>query len=167
MERAPASAREPIRVLLADDQPLLVQALAKILGSQPDIDVVATAADGHEAAMAADRFTLDVAVLGIQMPRMNGIEAAREITRRQPGVSVVMLTTFDTDDLVRAALQEGVQGFLLKDSMPEFLIDSVHRVARGASVLSPGATDFVLSVFREPTETETVGRAAGGGVDGA
>jgi two component response regulator len=111
MERAPASAREPIRVLLADDQPLLVQALAKILGSQPDIDVVATAADGHEAAMAADRFTLDVAVLGIQMPRMNGIEAAREITRRQPGVSVVMLTTFDTDDLVRAALQEGVQGF--------------------------------------------------------
>ncbi|MCK7642622.1 response regulator transcription factor [Corynebacterium sp. CCM 8835] len=142
-----------IRVLLADDQPLVVQALEMTLSTQPDIEVVATAADGAEALEAVAAHRIDVAVLDIQMPRVDGIGVAREILARHPGVRVLMLTTFDAHELVRDALTKGVHGFLLKDCGPEALIDAVRRVDAGASVLSPGVTDYVLRVFRGHTPT--------------
>lgn len=137
-----------INVLLADDQPMMAMALKTILDSQQDIDVVATAGDGREAVEQARKFTIDIAVLDIRMPYLNGIEAARLIKDSVPGARILMLTTFDDENLVRQALDVGVQGFLLKDSGPDVLIDAVRKVHAGASVLSPAVTEFVIKGFR-------------------
>lgn len=138
----------PIRVLVADDQPLMVTALTTILNTQDDIEVVATAGNGREALEAAEKWHIDVAVLDIRMPHVNGIEAAQVMRQRKETTKVLMLTTFDSEELVRRALEIGVQGFMLKDSGPEALIDAIRRIHQGASVLSPGITEFVINVFR-------------------
>lgn len=135
-----------MRILLADDQPLLLSALATVLGAQPDIDVVATAQNGAEAVERAREFTIDVAVLDIRMPMMDGIAAAKAIMPLGP--KVIMLTTFDDDALVQASIEAGVHGFLLKDADPDVLADAVRTVARGESVLASGVTGKVLEWVR-------------------
>lgn len=135
-----------MRILLADDQPLLLSALATVLGAQPDIDVVATAQNGAEAVERAREFTIDVAVLDIRMPVMDGIAAAKAIMPFGP--KVIMLTTFDDDALVQASIEAGVHGFLLKDADPDVLADAVRTVARGESVLASGVTGKVLEWVR-------------------
>jgi len=135
-----------LRILLADDQPLLLSALATVLGAQPDIDVVATAQNGAEAVERAREFTIDVAVLDIRMPMMDGIAAAKAIMPLGP--KVIMLTTFDDDALVQASIEAGVHGFLLKDADPDVLADAVRTVARGESVLASGVTGKVLEWVR-------------------
>ncbi len=137
-----------IRVLLADDQAMLVRALSTILASEPDVEVVATAANGVEAVSACTTKRVDVAVLDIRMPSMDGIAAARVIMARDPGIRVVMLTTFSDRELVEAALQAGVHGFLLKDSDPDVLISAVRAVHAGESVLSSRVTGPVLETYR-------------------
>lgn len=139
---------QPIRVLIADDQPLIVTALTTILGTQHNIDVVATASNGQKAIEAAQQWAIDVAVLDIQMPYVNGIDAAQAIKQHRESTKILMLTTFDSEDLVRRALEVGVQGFLLKDAGPEALIDAINRIYHGASVLSPEVTEYVINVFR-------------------
>lgn len=146
----------PIKVLLADDQPMMVSALKTILNTQEDIDVVATAGDGREAVEAAEKWRIDIAILDIQMPRVSGIEAAKTIKKRHDNVRVLMLTTFDTEDLVQGALEIGVQGFMLKDAGPDALIDAVRRVHDGASVLSPGVTEFVINGFRDSYQASSM-----------
>lgn len=145
----------PIRVLVADDQPMMITALKTILNTQDDIEVVTTAGNGREAIEAAERWRIDVAVLDIRMPHLNGIEAAQIIRQRRETTKVLMLTTFDSEDLVRRALEIGVQGFMLKDSGPEALIDAIRRIHQGASVLSPGITEFVINVFRDSCVAES------------
>ncbi|GAA1177585.1 Transcriptional regulatory protein LiaR [Corynebacterium glaucum] len=135
-----------MRILLADDQPLLLSALATVLGAQPDIDVVATAQNGAEAVERVREFTIDVAVLDIRMPVMDGIAAAKAIMPLGP--KVIMLTTFDDDALVQASIEAGVHGFLLKDADPDVLADAVRTVARGESVLASGVTGKVLEWVR-------------------
>ena len=135
-----------MRILLADDQPMLLSALSTILNTQPDIEVVATAANGAEAIEQAENHDIDVAVLDIRMPVLDGISAARQIMPLGP--KVIMLTTFDDDALVQEAIEAGVHGFLLKDAEPEVLADAVRTVARGESVLSSGVTGRVLEWVR-------------------
>ncbi|MCQ4624010.1 response regulator transcription factor [Corynebacterium sp. CCUG 69979] len=141
-----------MRLLLADDQPLLLSALATILNSQPDIDVVCTATNGQEAVDAVDRVQqacaggIDIAVLDIRMPIMDGITAAKKIMPLGP--KVIMLTTFNDDELVQAAITAGVHGFLLKDADPDVLADAVRAVDRGESVLASGVTGAVLEWVR-------------------
>ncbi|MGV0432873.1 response regulator [Corynebacterium sp. 20_84] len=135
-----------MRILLADDQPMLLSALSTILNTQPDIEVVATAANGAEAIEQAKNHDIDVAVLDIRMPVLDGISAARQIMPLGP--KVIMLTTFDDDALVQEAIEAGVHGFLLKDAEPEVLADAVRTVARGESVLSSGVTGRVLEWVR-------------------
>lgn len=135
-----------MRILLADDQPMLLSALSTILNTQPDIEVVATAANGAEAIEQAENHDIDVAVLDIRMPVLDGISAARQIMSL--GSKVIMLTTFDDDALVQEAIEAGVHGFLLKDAEPEVLADAVRTVARGESVLSSGVTGRVLEWVR-------------------
>ena len=135
-----------MRILLADDQPMLLSALTTILNTQPDIEVVATAATGAEAIEQAKIHDIDVAVLDIRMPVLDGISAARQIMPLGP--KVIMLTTFDDDALVQEAIEAGVHGFLLKDAEPEVLADAVRTVARGESVLSSGVTGRVLEWVR-------------------
>lgn len=135
-----------MRILLADDQPMLLSALSTILNTQPDIEVVATAANGAEAIEEAKNHDIDVAVLDIRMPVLDGISAARQIMPLGP--KVIMLTTFDDDALVQEAIEAGVHGFLLKDVEPDVLADAVRTVARGESVLASGVTGRVLEWVR-------------------
>lgn len=140
-----------LRILLADDQSLLLSALTTVLNAQPDLRVVATAANGAEAIEQARAHRIDVAVLDIRMPVMDGVAAAREIMPLGP--KVIMLTTFDDDTLVHAAIDAGVHGFLLKDADPEVLADAVRTVARGESVLASGVTGRVLEWVRGGVDT--------------
>ena len=138
-----------IKILFADDQPLLLSALETILGAQADLTVAATAANGAEAVEKARAHRIDVAVLDIRMPVLDGIAAATQIMELGP--KVIMLTTFDDDTLVRAAIDAGVDGFLLKDAEPEVLAGAVRAVARGESVLAPGVTGRVMAWVRGST----------------
>ena len=140
-----------IKILLADDQPLLLSALETILGAQADLTVAATAANGAEAVEKARAHRIDVAVLDIRMPVLDGIAAATQIMELGP--KVIMLTTFDDDTLVRAAIDAGVDGFLLKDAEPEVLASAVRAVARGESVLAPGVTGRVMAWVRGSTSS--------------
>ena len=145
-----------IRVLLADDQALVRGGLRKIVDGEPDMDVVAEAADGVDAVDAAARSKPDVAVLDIRMPRMDGIEATRRIVDRAgDDVRVLMLTTFGLDEYVYEALRAGASGFMLKDAPPEELIDAVRVVATGAALLAPAVTRTVIEEFarRSPSAT--------------
>ena len=137
-----------IRVLLADDQAMLVAALSTILNAQDDIEVVATANTGSEAVTAAMSHRIDVAILDIRMPGMDGIAAAQAILSRVPDCRVIMLTTFNEDDLVAQSIAAGAHGFLLKDADPEVLAGAVRDVAKGASVLAAQVTGPVLEAYR-------------------
>lgn len=137
-----------IRVLLADDQAMLVAALSTILNAQDDIEVVATANTGSEAVTAALSHRTDVAILDIRMPGMDGIAAARAILSRVPECRIIMLTTFNEEELVAQSIAAGAHGFLLKDADPEVLVGAVRDVAKGESVLASQVTGPVLEAYR-------------------
>ena len=137
-----------IRVLLADDQAMLVAALSTILDAQDDIEVVATANTGSEAVTAALSHRTDVAILDIRMPGMDGIAAAQAILSRIPECRIIMLTTFNEEELVAQSIAAGAHGFLLKDADPEVLVGAVRDVAKGESVLASQVTGPVLEAYR-------------------
>lgn len=137
---------EAVRVLVVDDEPLVRSGLTAILSSVPDLHVVA-AVSGVDALDALRRFRLDVVLLDIRMPEVDGmtvLAGMRHLTRRP---AVAMLTTFHADDTVAAALAAGADGYLLKDTDPDQLIQHVRALARGASVLSSGVTAAVVDGF--------------------
>ncbi|GAA1455388.1 response regulator [Nesterenkonia lacusekhoensis] len=136
-------AERPTRVVLADDEPLMLAGLAAILDAQPDIEVLGTAADGRQAVDLVARTQPDVACLDIEMPVMNGIEATREILSRQE-TQVVMLTTFRREDYLVDSLQAGASGFLLKTATPEQLAESIRTVASGEALLAPEMTQALI-----------------------
>ena len=137
-----------IRVLLADDQAMLVAALSTILNAQDDIEVVTTANTGSEAVTAALSHRTDVAILDIRMPGMDGIAAAQAILSRVPECRIIMLTTFNEEELVAQSIAAGAHGFLLKDAEPEVLVGAVRDVAKGESVLASQVTGPVLEAYR-------------------
>lgn len=133
-----------IRVLVTDDEPLIRAGIRMILSSADDIDVVAEAANGREAVELARSQRVDVALLDIQMPVMDGLTALAELRRTAPQVRVLILTTFGERHNVLRALTEGSAGFLLKDSAPAELMRAVRAAAAGQAYLSPGATRHVV-----------------------
>jgi DNA-binding NarL/FixJ family response regulator len=137
------------RVVVADDQELVRTGFALILGSEPGIDVVAQAADGAEAVEAARRHLPDVVLMDIRMPRMDGIEATRQITggALTATVRVLVVTTFDADEYVVEALRAGASGFVLKDTPPADLIHAVGVVAAGDALLAPALTLRLIDRF--------------------
>jgi DNA-binding NarL/FixJ family response regulator len=146
-----------IRVLVADDQPLLRSGFALILNSDPDITVVGEAANGVQALAAARELRPDLVVMDIRMPEMDGIEATRHLTAsaHTVGVRVLVLTTFDADEYVYHALRAGASGFLLKDIAPTDLIAAVKTVAAGEALLSPHITRRLIEQFvRRPLPDE-------------
>ncbi|MEE1942435.1 response regulator transcription factor [Streptomyces sp. TRM 70361] len=134
-----------IRVLVADDEPMIRAGIRAVLASDPDMEVVAEAGDGHEAVELVRRHRPAVAVLDIRMPGTNGIDAAAEIRSTVPATGVVMLTTFGEDDYILRALGGGAAGFLIKSGEPEELITGVRAVAGGAAYLSPKVAARVVA----------------------
>src|SRR3954462_14928531 len=130
-----------IRVLLADDQPLVRAGLRMFLGAQPDIKVVAEAADGREAVDAAHTCRPDVVLMDVRMPNLDGVEATRLITAAPDAPRVLVLTTFDLDEIVYEALRAGASGFLLKDACEERLTTAIRVVADGGSMFAPRSPD--------------------------
>lgn len=133
-----------IKVLLADDEAMVRAGVRAILAAAPDIEVVVEAADGREALELAGAHRLDVAVLDIRMPVLDGLGAAAELRRVAPDVGVVMLTTFSEDEYITRALDSGASGFLLKSGDPYELMAAVRAVHRGAAYLSPQIAHRVI-----------------------
>ena len=138
-----------IRVLVVDDQALVRAGFRMILEAERDIVVAGEAADGEEALLQAEVCHPDVVLMDVRMPGMDGIEATKGILRRasEPNVKVIMLTTFDMDQYVYAALRAGASGFLLKDVPPEQLIDGIRAVASGEALLSPSITRRMIETY--------------------
>jgi DNA-binding NarL/FixJ family response regulator len=136
-----------VRLLLADDQALVRAGFRMILEAQPDFEVVGEAGDGEEAVHQARLERPDVVLMDIRMPRLDGIAATTQIVREQPGVRVVVLTTFDLDDYVYDALIAGASGFLLKDVGRDDLVAAVRVIAAGDALLAPGVTRRLLADF--------------------
>ncbi|WP_282086572.1 response regulator transcription factor [Streptomyces tendae] len=134
-----------IRVLIADDEPMIRAGVRAVLATDPDIAVVAEAADGRDAVELVRRHRPAVAVLDIRMPGVNGIDAAAEIRATVPGTGVIMLTTFGEDDYILEALGGGAAGFLIKSGEPEELLTGVRAVAEGAAYLSPQVAARVVA----------------------
>ncbi|MFI6537730.1 response regulator [Nonomuraea sp. NPDC050547] len=134
-----------IRILLADDEAMIRAGIKAILGTDPELEVVAEAADGKEAVDLAISHHPDVVLLDIRMPRMDGLAAAAEIRRAAPGSAVVILTTFGEDDYIAKALDVGAGGFLLKSGDPRELLAGIHAVAGGAAYLSPKVAQRVIT----------------------
>lgn len=130
----------PIRILIVDDQQLIRSGLAMVLGATEGMDVVGEASDGIEAVALAASLTPDVILMDVQMPRMDGVAATREITSLHPGSRVIILTTFDVDAYAFGGLEAGASGFLLKDSSTQDILSAVRAVAAGDAVLAPRIT---------------------------
>lgn len=136
----------PIRLVLVDDDPLVRAGLQLILGGAPDIEVVDEATDGQAAVEVVGRLRPDIVLMDVRMPRLDGVAATEQILARHgESVRVVVLTTFDTDDLVVRALRAGASGFLLKDTPPAQLVEAVRSVADGHPILSPQITATLIA----------------------
>lgn len=123
-------------VLIVDDDPIVRSALASYISSAPDLTLVGTCADGAEAVAEVGRATVDVVIMDIRMPVMDGITATREIRSRHPDVHVLLLTSFDEDDTMVTALRAGAGGFLLKNESPAAVVDAVRAVSQGSTVVT-------------------------------
>ena len=136
-----------IRVVLVDDEAMVRVGLRMVLSGEPDIEVVGEAGDGGEAVAVVQQARPDVVLMDVRMPHVDGIEGARRVIAASPDVRVVVLTTFDEDDYIEAALRAGVSGFLLKVAPPERLVEAVRTVAAGGGLLDPGVTVRVIESF--------------------
>jgi DNA-binding NarL/FixJ family response regulator len=135
------------RVVVADDQPVVLQGFAAILGAAPDLEVVGAAPDGAALLRLVERERPDVAVVDIRMPVLDGIAATRALVARHPATRVLVLTTFDLDEYVYEALRAGASGFLLKDVTAARLVEAVRLVADGSLLLGPTVTRRLVADF--------------------
>jgi DNA-binding NarL/FixJ family response regulator len=166
------------RVLICDDQALVRGGFRAILESRPDLEVVGEAENGVEAVALADRRRPDVILMDIRMPIVDGVEATRQLVAKASPARILILTTFDLDEYVHAAIRAGASGFLLKDVKPADLVHAIHVVAAGDALLAPSVTRRLLERFATTLpvgdqtaqalaelttrETEVLGLLAGG-----
>jgi DNA-binding NarL/FixJ family response regulator len=151
-----------IRVVLADDQPLVRTALEMVIADTPGIEVVGQAGSGAEVAELAGTLCPDVVVMDIRMPVMDGIEATRLITAGSSPARVVVLTTFDDDEYVYAALRAGASGFLVKDMALEEILAAIRTVAAGDALIAPAVTRRLIAEFARRPEPVTGPRTISG-----
>ncbi|MCL2111810.1 MAG: response regulator transcription factor [Clostridiales bacterium] len=138
-----------IKVLIADDDPIIVQGVSMIIGSNDGFEVVGAAADGREAVRLARETRPDVAVLDIRMPLMNGIEAAA-VMLKEGLCAPLLLTTFDEPELIADALTVGARGYILKNSSAESIISAIRVVADGGTVFAPDVIGYIRSMIKSP-----------------
>jgi DNA-binding NarL/FixJ family response regulator len=139
-----------IRVVIADDHPVVRDGLSALLASVPSVTVAGVAATGREAVRAAVTLRPDVLIMDIQMPELTGVAAAGEITRAAPGVAVLMLTMFDDDDSVFAAMRAGARGYVLKGAQQDEIVRAIHAVAAGEAIFGPAIARRVLGLVSAP-----------------
>ncbi|MBP2477414.1 DNA-binding NarL/FixJ family response regulator [Crossiella equi] len=143
----------PIRLLIVDDHPIVRNGLVAAFTTEPDIEVVAEASNGLEALEAAKTHQIDVALMDLRMPEMDGVQATRALRQDSPNTRVLVLTTFDTDSDVLPAIEAGATGYLLKDAPPEDVLKAIRAAAKGESILSPTIAGRLLNQVRRPTKT--------------
>jgi DNA-binding NarL/FixJ family response regulator len=141
-----------IRVLVADDQPLMRTAYEMTLRTEDDLELIGNAGDGSEAVELARRQGPDVILMDIRMPVMDGVEATRIVCAEDPSIKVLILTTFDIDEYVVEAIRAGASGFLLKDVRPDELVEGIRIVARGDALLAPSVTRRLLEAVAPSLE---------------
>ncbi|MFW6690367.1 response regulator [Streptomyces sp. MAR4 CNX-425] len=161
---------QPIRVLLADDQTLVRKAFTMLVDSAPDMEVVGEAGNGREAVELTRSERVDLVVMDLRMPELDGIEATHLIAADEDlaGVRVLVLTTYDTDEHIMAALRAGASGFLVKDTQPAALLEAIRTVAAGDALLSPGPTARLIErLVRLPEAPQPSATHSGGAALGA
>jgi DNA-binding NarL/FixJ family response regulator len=136
-----------VRVQVVDDHPVFREGLRTLLSTADDLVVVAEAATGAEAVVAAEEHQPDVVLMDLQMPELNGIESTRRIVQSSPHIAVLVLTMFDDDDSVFAAMRAGASGYLLKGAGREEIVQAVRAVARGEAIFGPGVAQRVIAYF--------------------
>ena len=146
--------KETVRVLIADDHPLFREGMRGRLDRMGDIEVVGEASGGDEAVRLSRELEPHVVLMDIKMPGLNGIEATREILRRNPRVGVLMLTMFEDDDSVFAAMRAGARGYLLKDSGGEEVVHAIRAVTSGEAVFGPGVAERIIGYFSVPRSAQ-------------
>jgi DNA-binding NarL/FixJ family response regulator len=146
----PASADRPVRVLVADDQRIVRDGLAMLLGLLPDVEVAGTAANGHEAVAMSARLRPDIVLMDLRMPRCDGVEATRLLREQQPDVAVVVLTTYEDDRSVLDALRAGARGYLTKDASAEQIRAGLQQVRTGRAVIDPAVQGHLVEAITSP-----------------
>ncbi len=141
---------ESLRILVADDHPLVRKGITTILTTVPGFDVVGQATNGREAVELAMELAPDVILMDLQMPEVTGISAIREILGELPNVRILVVTLFEDDDSVFLALRAGARGYVLKDADEEELVQAIRTVAGGAAIFSPSVAERVLALFSAP-----------------
>ncbi|WP_426508278.1 response regulator [Dactylosporangium sp. McL0621] len=136
-----------IRVLVADDEPLMLAGIQAVLGSAPDLEIVAVAGDGAAAVAAAERVTVDVALLDVRMPLLGGLDAMAALRAARPGAAIVLLTSFGDEANVLRALRQGASGYVLKTCTPEELLRAVRAAHAGDAYLSPPVARQVIGLI--------------------
>lgn len=139
-----------IRVLIADDQPLVRSGFRMVIEERPDLELVGEASDGAQAIELTRELDPDIVLMDVRMPNLDGVEATRRLVESGTRARVLVLTTFDLDEYVYAAIRAGASGFLLKDVEPAELVDAIRVVAAGNSLFGPAATERLLTRFAEP-----------------
>jgi len=137
-----------VKILVCDDHPVVRSGLRGMITSQPDLEVVAEAAEGSEAVSLTDRFKPDVVLMDLRMPGMDGVTATAGIKARHPDTNVLILTTYDTDADILRALEKGATGFLLKDEREDRIFDAIREAARGRTALAPGVASRLVERLR-------------------
>jgi DNA-binding NarL/FixJ family response regulator len=148
------SSADTVRVVLADDHPVVRDGLRALLASLPGVEVVGEAATGRDAVREAVLHHPDVLVMDLQMPDLNGIDATREVGRAAPDVGVLVLTMYDDDDSVFAAMRAGARGYLLKGADQDEIVRAIHAVAGGQAIFGPGVAVRVLGYFSAPPRVD-------------
>jgi len=143
----------PIRVLIADDHAIVRKGIRALLSTEADIQVIGEASDGAEAIAQTQALNPDVILMDLVMPKLDGIEATRQITAHQPRARILVLTSFAADDKVFPAIKAGALGYLLKDSSPDELVQAIHQVHRGEPSLEPSIARKVLTELSQPPKT--------------
>lgn len=148
----------PVRIIIADDHPVVRAGLEGMLSAQPEFEVVGQAADGAEAVKSTSRLQPDVVLMDLRMPEVDGVAAIKEIREGHPGVHVLVLTTYDSDADILRAVEAGATGYMLKDAPREELFRAVKAAAKGEPLLAPRVADKLMRRMREPERDKMSGR---------
>ena len=138
-----------IKVLIADDHPIVRQGLATVLGQEEDLQVVGQASNGHEAVAQARKLHPDIILMDLQMPGMDGVEAIQQIKEEAADIGIIILTTYDTDEHIFRGVEAGARAYLLKDSPPEEVLNAIRVVNKGESLIQPKVASRLLDRFSQ------------------